>query len=173
MPKFTKLNLKFQEEKPVIASLHTSICSTYKDLLKSYMNADYIETTPLDIINTNNSTKFLLPQQIYLGVDVMQFFNRPEYVNNIQLRKDLVSGCVKFLVTGSIEIKKRFDFNDKILPNLSVFKASTAIDPKTRIDTPSLLPLMVLLSRIVEPKDYQFIDDEWRQLPDAKLPMDM
>ncbi|XP_011859194.1 PREDICTED: uncharacterized protein LOC105556713, partial [Vollenhovia emeryi] len=67
----------------------------------------------------------------------------------------------------------RFDFENKILKDLTNLNPSKAVLRKTRETMPSLLPLMKAVPRIVSPEQYQSIDDEWKTLPFFELPSDI
>lgn len=88
LPKFNNLNKLFQSEKPVIAQMYASVCKTYKDLLRSYMDQDYVNKTPVEKIDPSNSEKFLRLENMYLGVEVMTFMQKPKILQNAQLKKD-------------------------------------------------------------------------------------
>lgn len=103
---------------------------------------------------------------MYFGVKVMEFLSAPEIHNNLAIK-------TVFKTVGCSEIKKRFDFDNKILKNLANLNPSKAVLRKTRATMPSLLPLMKTVPRIVSPEQYQTIDDEWRTLPFFELPSDI
>lgn len=57
---------------------------------------------------------------------------------------------------------------DPVLSKLYILKPDNAISHVFRENTPSLLPLIKILSRIVSPDNVQLlqiIDDKWRKLP--------
>ncbi|XP_011858459.1 PREDICTED: uncharacterized protein LOC105556015 [Vollenhovia emeryi] len=89
------------------------------------------------------------------------------------LRNHFFEGCRRFLITNCIELKKRFDFKDPVLPLLESFTTMKAMSQNYRTHRPSLLPIMTLMPRIVHENSYQKIDDEWRQLPFFTLPGDI
>ena len=82
-----------------------------------------------------------------------------------------------------MEIKKRYDFRDKIIPQLGCFIPENAMSNSFREATPSLYSLIAELPLIVSPDNkslIQRLDDQWRILPafkasvsfDSKLPAD-
>lgn len=142
--------------------MYDEVCHTYKELLTCYMMRDYVKKTNINDIQPSNKEKFLPLDNIYLGVKVMNFSQKPEIFKNKQLEIDFLNTCV-------LEIKKRFNFQHTVLSKLNVLKPSLAM-LETRISTPSLLPLMQALPRIVTTDQYQLIDDEWRKLPSFELP---
>ncbi|XP_043271187.1 uncharacterized protein [Venturia canescens] len=173
LPKFTQLNKLFQSEKPVITTMYDSISSTYIELLKSYMDSDYINKTDIQNIDPSKADKFLSPEQMYLGVKVATFLQKPDIQKNNNLKTDFWKNTRQFLVVGCLQIKKRFDFNDVVLQKMSALQPENAMMDKTRKTVPSLLPLMQCLPRIVNAEEYQAIDDEWRKLPRFELPGDI
>ncbi|KAF0754372.1 DUF4371 domain-containing protein [Aphis craccivora] len=67
LPKFTSLNSLFQSSSVVITQLHDKMVSTYKDLLMCFMKQDYVNKTPLHLINPENVEHYLPITQIYLN----------------------------------------------------------------------------------------------------------
>lgn len=68
------------------------------------------------------------------------------------------------------KIKKRYDMEDPVLSKLYIIKPENAISHAFREKTPSLLPLIQVLPRIVSEDNFkliQTIDDQWRKLPIA------
>lgn len=127
-----------------------------------YMDRDYVNRTPLDEIQPDNAEKILPLQQMYLGVKVIDFLQRVEIRENANLKMDFLKGCRQFLIVGCQQLKKRFDFSNVGLKKMSVLKPANAVLDKTRKTTPSLLPLMQRLPRIISENEYQTVDDEWR-----------
>lgn len=172
LPHFTNLNQLFQSEKPVIADMYESVCSTYTELLKSYMNREYINKTPLQEIDPLNKDMFLPQQQVYLGVKVMTYLQDTELPNKRALQTDLHNGCIRFLSVSCFQIKQRFDFSNVVLQKLFIFKPRNAVAERTRNFVPTLLPLLQSLPRVT--KNYvmqmQEIDNQWRRLPSFELP---
>lgn len=82
-------------------------------------------------------------------------------LNDFQLR------CQNFIMVACKEIKDRYDFNNLILPSLSVLNPTRALPQEERDTTPSLLPLVSLLPRCTDFSEshLQKIDDEWGRLP--------
>lgn len=163
LPKFTILNEILQSEKPKILSMYDGVKKTYIELLGSYMEANYVRRTPLAEINPADKSKFLPINQIYLGVDVIDFINLPIFSRDENIKKDFFNNCVMFLCTGCNEIKSRFDFENNLLTKLSILQPAKTLNYNARLTMPSLMPLMKL---------YQSIDDEWRRLSNYELYFD-
>lgn len=117
-----------------------------------------------------NKEHYLRPKQVYLGVKVMEYLNKPEINRNNKLINDFRSSCIEFVMVACSQIKKRFDFGNETLQYLSYLNPPKAMLQSSRNLMPSLLPLMKTLPRIVNNQQYQVIDDEWRQLPYFELP---
>lgn len=73
MPKFNNLNLPFQSEKVVLTTLYDKMSVAYQDLLEIYMDKYYVSKNKLNDIDPYNKEHRLHPQQIYLGVKVMEY----------------------------------------------------------------------------------------------------
>ena len=63
------MNLIFQSQKPQIANMYDEVSASYREILKCYMDANYITGTAVEKIDPSNRARFLVPQQMYLGVD--------------------------------------------------------------------------------------------------------
>lgn len=170
LPKFTKLNELFQSQGVILTSIHDRMCGTYRELLECYLCPNYIHRTNMEDIDPSNPEKRLRPEQMYFGVKVMDMMSTSVVHNNEPLKVHFRQSCVNFLVTGCMQIKQRFNFNDPVLKMVSILTPSKAVQRSTRISHPSLFPLMKELPRIVDPDMFQIIDDEWRQLPYYQLP---
>jgi hypothetical protein len=72
LPKFVGLNEYFQSER-VITALSTKVCDTYKTLLLSSLNPNYINDHHLADINPRLNSEFLNLTNIYLGIEVLNY----------------------------------------------------------------------------------------------------
>ncbi|KAF0712323.1 Uncharacterized protein FWK35_00031879 [Aphis craccivora] len=103
---------------------------------------------------------------------ILPMFNKhkekAEIVNDPSRLKDFYEKCRQFLQSATVEIKKRYNMNDPVLSKLKMLKPINAITLSFRDETPSLMPLMTAVPRIV-PEDntqlMQSIDSQWRRLP--------
>ncbi|MEQ2255967.1 hypothetical protein ILYODFUR_019273 [Ilyodon furcidens] len=129
------------------------------------MQRDYVLHTALSQTNSNDDSKLLPLNTMYLGIKVMQ---------NVQQSKfppatltDFYMCCQKFLRVACREIKKRFDF-DALLVHIACLSPATATDARARAEYPSLFPLMRVLPCLIDSTDadhLKAIDDQWRRLP--------
>lgn len=165
LPKFCTLNKLFQSEKTMITILHEKMSITYIEILTLYMNRDYVCKTPLQEICPDNADNFLPLQNIYLGVNVMKQLSKPNMLNQTKLIKEFYFNCRQFLIVSCSQIKKRYNFDDKLMPMYQLLSPSKALCHVERNTTPSLLPFCVMIPRCASECDYQNIDDEWRILP--------
>lgn len=74
--------------------------------------------------------------------------------------------CRDFFIVAVIEIQKRYNMADPVLSQLAMLRPQNAISHSFRKTSPTLLPLIKLMPRIVsDTQKMQAIDDEWRSLP--------
>ena len=72
--------------------------------------------------------------------------------------------CCNVLVTGALEIQKRFPINDSIISSFRV------LDPNSFDEFPSLCRLAMRFPKFVS--SVQVLDDEWRKLRFTNIPFD-
>lgn len=155
------------------------MCTSYKDILSSYIQQKYIEETDLDKIDPQNSNMFVPLNQIYLGVSLMNLENQPAIKNRID-SKDLLchfrTRCQRFLAKLSQEMRKRFDFSsDSPYAKMQCLHRRVALsckDPKRPI---SIVNLAISVPRILDPENTQLlqkIDDQWRKMSQREFPIE-
>lgn len=110
----------------VITSLRSKMCETYKDLLLTFMQRDYVLHTDLSQINFNDDSKFLPLNTMYLGVKVMQKVHQSKFTP--ATLTDSYIRCQKCLQVACGEMKKRFDFDDGLLVHIACLSPATATD---------------------------------------------
>lgn len=108
LPKVTKMNEYFQSEKSVATFVHDRMVNSYKELLTSFMRRDYICKTPVNDINPKDESKWLLMNQLYLGVGVMNRFLLPELSSKKEVVQDVKTKCRLFLVILCTQMKQRY-----------------------------------------------------------------
>lgn len=156
LPKFTDLNQYVQSEGVVITSLRSKMCETYKDLLLTFMQRDYVLHTDLSQINFNDDSP-------YLGVKVMRKVQQSKFTP--ATLTDFYMCCQKCLC---LKFKKRFDFDDGLLVHIACLSPATTTDARARAEYPSLFPHMRVLPCLIDSTDadrLQAVDDQWRRLP--------
>lgn len=126
-PKFTVLNQYFQTDHIVLNTLHEKMEISFKDLLMIYMNREYVLRTPVPELDPTCMNQFLKHSDIYLGVKIMNHIS----LDIVKRRQDLVtnfySHCVEFLKVSCVQIKKRYDFSDPLLPLLNILTPCVAL----------------------------------------------
>ncbi|CAD0201421.1 unnamed protein product [Chrysodeixis includens] len=116
LPKFVKLNEYFQSKDPKITESDGQMRITYKDLLYTFMDRDHVNQTPPHQINPEN-TQFHI-SRVYLGVKIMKEMEKEEVKNNREKLTEFHEKTKSFLVTSCVQMTKRYDFNNKLLPLL-------------------------------------------------------
>lgn len=165
LPKVNALNQYFQSNKVLVAHLYNALKEKFMELLMYYMDPKYIRTTDLSRIDPENETYFLPNRNIYLGVEILNYLNKPEIQSNRESVAYFYERCKDFLKILCKEIKLRFDFDDPVLSQLHVFTPKNAISFEIRNQYPSLHKILKSLHRFYSNDRVQLIDDEWRSLP--------
>lgn len=154
LPKFVDLNQYFQNERVVITAVYTKMTETFKDMLLTYLNPNYVHKTNLSDIDPNNASEFINLNELYLGVRVAENINKL----NRQEKDDFCIRCRQFLIVSCNEIKKRFDFKENILSQKAIFDYKY-----TKQKPQSILNIIKSLPRIIKPNDLdkkQKVDDQ-------------
>lgn len=127
LPKITNMNAHFQHAKVVLTDVHQLMTSTYKDLLRSFLNNDYVNQTPLDLIDPANSSKFLIAKSMYFGLDVVSMLQNEEIASNKPLLDDFYQFCRNFLITLCRSISQRYNFEDDLLKEVACLSPVNAL----------------------------------------------
>lgn len=172
LPKFTSLNQFFQTENVVLTTLNEKMELVFKEILLCYMKRDYIMKTDLRKINPSDENQFLKASIVYLGVKVLNHVKTDSITKRPDLLNEFYNRCIDFLKISCVQIKKRYDFSNPILPLLNVLNPSVALSISKRDIYPSIYNLVQHLPRMLNIEDniiIQKIDDQWRNLPLYKL----
>lgn len=174
LPKVTSMNTLFQSDFVIITSLGKKMEIAFKELLSSYMKHEYIGRTPLNEIDPFNKDKFLLLENMYLGVQVLEELKKPEIQAKQEQIKDFYVRCRNFMGKLCKGIQERFDFSNPLLLLIPLLHPSKALSRSERNSTNSLLKLcdVVIRAKPQNMKALQEVDDEWRRLPLDDLPED-
>lgn len=168
LPKFTQLNKYFQSENVILTNVHERMTLTFKDLLRTYLDPRYVACTPLHDVKPSATENFIRLDNIYLGVEVGKQLELNEVKSQMELGKDFKYRCREFLITACVQIKKRYNFKDSVLEDLTIFAPKKALSAVERERTPSILPFAAKMPRISpadsETLQLQKLDDEWRQI---------
>lgn len=165
LPLFNKFNLEFHH------NLHEKIRTLYQEILLRYLQREYVMRTNLGEINPESQRHQLHDAALYLGVKVYELLKHPDVVRKPADITQFFSCCKHFYKVAATEIKKRYNMEDPILSKLQVSEPASALSHNFRSRFPTLMPLIELVPRIIAPPDNakkQVIDDQWRNLPNAK-----
>lgn len=168
LPKIVSLNVLFQKETPTIYKLHYEMSTTYRTFLQYFCKKDKIDKSSLGGFNPALVSNHLLTEQIYVGAELLALFQKPEYNNNTSLNI-LKNKCKDFYIELCMEMRARFNFDDPMLSLITIIDPENVMKARTRVQMPSLVPLISKLPRIYN-EDPQIIDDEWRALDAHIIP---
>jgi hypothetical protein len=151
LPKFVGLNEYFQSER-VITALSTKVCDTYKTLLLSSLNPNYINDHHLADINPRLNSEFLNLTNIYLGIEVLN------YVDELDEAEKMISilDAVNCFMFGN---SKRFDFRDALLSQISIFDPKSENRPNSIFNiAKNLIELLIkiICKKLMTSGDYTF-----------------
>ena len=124
------------------------------------MKSSYVRTTALERINPAD-TSFMLPlNELYLGVNIASQLMQPSILPKKDLVHHFLRKCHEFLVTGSLEIQKRFPINDSI--DVSLVASKSFIQIFLTSFLLCVLLLLVFLNLVSSAGSFvQLLDDEW------------
>jgi len=139
------------------------------------MNQNYINTINVKDIDPNKSDHFLPKSQMYFGIKVLQELQKPLIFKNNALLDDFYSRTQNFLKITCLQIKKKYNFSDPVIPAIKLMDPRTALSSETKNEYNSLFHLMNLLPRITSGNEQlmQAVDSEWRTLPQSDIPSDI
>lgn len=129
------------------------------------MKRNYVLKTPLSELDPTCQNKFLKHSEIYLGVKVMNHVSLDSITKRQDLLENFYISCIEFLKVSCVQIKKRYNFSDPILPLLNVLTPYVALSSEKRSEynvQNSILSLTQKCPRIVSTDLFQAIDDQWR-----------
>lgn len=163
------MNELFQSEKVLVAHMHQKMVATYTELVLCFMKRNYVFSKSISEIDPTDSLKFLEKHNLYLGIKVLNDISNKEIQNRSDLLDIFYEKVLDFMKTLSMEIKKRYKFDDKYMSVLKIFTPKVAISNDARDQYPTLLPILNHFSRFTEKDNFQEIDNEWRNLPLLQL----
>ena len=94
----TKFNLLFQRESPTIHLIHENISELYKFLLCTFSHEHVVGKRNLNEIDPSNQSYHKPLNQIYLGSDLHEIFQRPEYHEQRTMIDDVRRRCQTSLI---------------------------------------------------------------------------
>ncbi|XP_047505901.1 uncharacterized protein LOC125050238 [Pieris napi] len=163
LPKFTRVNVFFQSEDPVIIEAHNKMTELYRELLSLFITPNYIKNTPLDAIDPTNSQHYIHLKDIYLGLGVANQVAVLELHAHTEEVTVMKQKCLNFIVKACVGIRKRYSLNDPVLSSIAKLNPDSCLSDNREQSLSSLYPV---LPRLKPPtlNDQQTLDDEWRNL---------
>lgn len=159
-----KLNVLFQSEKVLIHRLLPEVKKIYKIILNNYLLRDYIESTPVHLINPKMVSRYKDIENIYYGAKCELL------VKNIQEKEDFSSDlksfrlrALDFYIELCLQIRQRFQFDNILLNSLSNLEPIKALSGEVT----SIVTLIEQIPSISE-SEYENINIEWIQLADIE-----
>lgn len=153
------INIEFQSEKPRLHQLLPRISAVYKQILKNFLNSDYVNSTAIDKIHIKDPTNLLPLESVYFGVKVEEIIENDQ-INNNELH-DFRINCLNFYIELALQIKQRFPFSNDLYTKL------TWIDPQNIFSENkafSIIPLAKYFPNMIHAEKYEEINSEWRML---------
>lgn len=166
------MNQNFQSDKVVLPYLHKMMEEAYRNVLLCYMERQYVTKTAISEIDPSNKTWFLPKKNVYVGIDVMNEISKPIISEMPQLLEMFFERCQLFYSCLCVEIRKRYDFDNFILPKLQIFVPKNAVSSDIHQQFPSLAHLLQNMTRFYDSSEGQLIDEQWRLLPDYHFTAD-
>lgn len=105
LPKFTSLNKYFQSESAIVANVHERMSLAFMDLLRTFMDNQYVAHTPLHQVNPALVDYYIPIDNVYLGIGVTKQLQLEEVRKHPNLILDLKTKCREFLVKGCLPRK--------------------------------------------------------------------
>ncbi|XP_045472719.1 uncharacterized protein LOC123679267 isoform X3 [Harmonia axyridis] len=154
----------------------------YRNVLLCYMERQYVTKTAISEIDPSNKTWFLPKKNVYVGIDVMNEISKP-IISEMPTEAFLITflitvlemffeRCQLFYSCLCVEIRKRYDFDNFILPKLQIFVPKNAVSSDIHQQFPSLAHLLQNMTRFYDSSEGQLIDEQWRLLPDYRFTAD-
>ncbi|KAL5237751.1 hypothetical protein ACI65C_005161 [Semiaphis heraclei] len=109
-----------------------------------------------------------------MGVKVLNQIKIPAIQQRKDLLKEFYNRCINFIKTSCLQIKKRYDFSNPIIPLVNMLTPSVALSSNMREKYPSTTCLTEQLHRIVNgDSNIQKLDDQWRTIVLVRLPSEI
>lgn len=139
------INIEFQSEKPRLHQLLPRVSLVYKQILKNFLDLNYINRTEIYKINNKNPSHFVPIENLYLGYKVQ------EIIDTNQIDKhglhDFRLNCLNFYIELTTQIKQRFPFDNELYTQL------TWLDPQNIFSeniVASIIPLVKKFPNVVK-----------------------
>lgn len=120
-----------------------------------FLKREYLTSTPIENVDFKNPRNFL----VYYGAAASNTL-----LSNTDLSSDQVNlfklKCLDFYVEACKQIISRFPLNNNPLKGLDIIESTNVKNGKIA----SIIPVIRLFPNIIQNKDFQEIDTEWRVL---------
>lgn len=163
LPIINGLNRLFQSESPQIYRLSNDMQVLMKTVLKSYLQAEYVNGNLLSAIDFRNPRRFLKLENMYLGAAVKRHLENDE--NNSltsQALNKFQLNCLEFYLELTAQIFKRFNFDDSFLKSLKFIDPQIVMSGRT--SEIMFTPLINTFPDIINDENIQTFDDEKRTI---------
>lgn len=159
LPIFNKLNKEMQAESARIHILYSHICASLKTLFDCFLKRSYLNATNIEDVDFKNPHNFIDINDMYFGAKALDTMLTDSNLSADQLNL-FRTRCLQFYIEASEQIIHRFPLKNNPLKELNI------LDPENvkKGIHPSIIPLCRLFPSIIDAKDYQSIDTEWRLL---------
>ena len=133
-----------------------SFVSCFKSILNNFVKPEFHEKVILKQINFVDDKIYLEFDEIYICAKTRLFIDNNSTILTAENIKKIKSNCRKYYIEICEQILTRFNFEDAVLLALQ------SIDPQNLSQT--IVPLIKLFPNLVEDKDIEECDEEWRTL---------
>ena len=167
LQKVNKLNIEFQSEHFRLHVLFSMVSSEYKDILSFFIKEDVLNSHKISEIDPSMKENHKSISDLYLGGKAMaQLIKGP--IRDEALVTRFKTNCLKLLVELSVQIKKRFNFNENgVIAKLNVLDPKIAQGPSP---PDSLIPLAVYFPSVIAEDQLNNLDDQWRSFRNLRDP---
>ena len=138
LSRITKFNLLFQKESPTIHLIHDNISELYKFLLCTFSYDHIVCNLRLNEIDPSDESIHKPLNQLYLGSDLHEIFQKTDFQNHENMIQDIRKRCKTFLIVLCQEIRKRFDMDNKLWNLAAYLHPNRVMSSAIRAEMPSL-----------------------------------
>lgn len=167
LPQINKINRLFQSESAQIHKLNSNVKTLLFSILDCFMKPEYLKNCDLNNVNFENVQNLLDYEDFYFGTEVNLQLN--DLILNKRIKNSEVinfkNNCISFYIELAQQILKRFNFNNKILTQISIIDPQNVINKSSK----SIIPLCSLFPNLIDRKNYQAIDLEYREVRNLEL----
>lgn len=120
LPRFTKFNIMFQHESPIIHKLHKEMCSLLRQFVASFVQFSVIQRTDFVNIEIDYSKKNQLNDaSLFIGHKTRTLLEEGNIT--CEEKKEFYQNIRTFFEKGTKEMYRLLPFGDAVLKNITVF----------------------------------------------------